>query len=1058
MKHLFLSLLFLLPLLSRAQVTTSVFEGTVTSQKGEGIPGATVVLTHEPTGTRNGTQSDADGKFLLNNLKPGGPYTAQVTFVGYTAQSRDGMYLSLGKVTRQTFALVEAATELGEVTVTGHRGGPFAADKNGQSYHLSREAIQGVPTVNRSLSDLTKLMPQGNKNSFGGTNYRFNNLSIDGMATNDVLGFQEPASGAGGTVASGTPGALAGTQPISIDAIDEMQVVLSPFNVTLGNFTGANINAVTKSGTNRLAGTVYSFARNQLITGRSVDAERKPIESYYDIQSGTSLGGAIIKNRLFYFANYENQRREEPVLFAPGEPGAIVPVAVAQQISDKLKNQYGYDPGTFGAANIQRNSDKFLLRLDYNISDKHRLSLRDNFVVGHADNLERSANILNFGNQGFRHNSRTNSLVAELKSTFGAHVSNQLIAGLNTVTESRTYDGRIFPHLEINYNTSTSIFAGTYREAAVYGSGLSTTQLTDNLTIFKNRHTITLGTSNELNSIQYRFLTAFNGRWQYSSVEAFLQDKPNRVRGVYNIQNNDPDYNRSIPSADFRAFLLSAYVQDDYQLSNRLSVQLGLRVDMQLHPDKVPTNPEVARNPQFDQYQNKFGGVPQLNPRAAFNYTLNEANTVQLRGGTGLFTGRIPFVWYAYAHYVAGDPYHNIDYRPASGNVLPIAENLADLQSKQPGLAEVNLIDNNFRLPRDWKSSLAVDVKLPYDFSFTAEGLVSKVVSGVLFQSINFKDNKKTFDGGNVGADTRPYFASAGNAAKIDPLFTNVFVMGNTSKGYNYNATFTLARRIPNRLDASLGYCYGVSRDVVNGVRVSPAANYEWNQSLVANDPGLAYSNFDLRHKLIGNLAYTVPVRERFSLSANLIYIARSGSPFSFVYEGDVNRDGSAKNDLVFVPADASQIQLADITGPGNTVLLTAAQQYAQLDQYLANDSYLATRRGTYAERNAARTPWTQQLDLRLIAKVPLTKTGSQRLEVSFDFINLGNLLNRDWGLLYFVPNLNNSGYALLDFVKIDAAKNQPVYQFRNPSSTPWQTDPIHSRWQGQVGVRYVFN
>ncbi|WP_216680019.1 TonB-dependent receptor [Hymenobacter siberiensis] len=1055
MKHLFLFLLLLsFPLLTRAQVTTSVFEGTVTTAKGEGIPGATVVLTHEPTGTRSGTQSEPDGKFLLNNLKPGGPYTVQVTYVGYTGQSREGLNLPLGKVTRQTFALVEAATVLGEVAVTGHRGDSFAADKNGQSYHLSREAIQGVPTVNRSLSDLTKLMPQGNKNSFGGTNYRFNNLSIDGMATNDVLGFQEPASGAGGTVASGTPGALAGTQPISIDAIDEMQVVISPFNVTLGNFTGANINAVTKSGTNRLTGTVYSFARNQLITGRSVDAEHKPIENYYDIQSGASLGGAIIKNRLFYFANYENQRREEPVLFAPGEAGAIVPIEVARQISDKLKSQYGYDPGTYGAANVQRNSDKFLLRLDYNISDKHRLSLRDNFVVGHADNLERSANILNFGNQGFRHNSRTNSLVAELKSTFNNHVSNQLIAGLNTVTESRTYDGRIFPHLEINYNTSTSIFAGTYREAAVYGSGLSTTQITDNLTIFRNRHTITLGTSNELNSIQYRFLTAFNGRWQYSSVDAFLQDKPNRVRGVYNIQNNDPDYNRSIPSADFRAFLLSAYAQDDYQATNRLSVQLGLRIDMQLHPDKVPTNPEVARNAAFNQYQNKFGGVPQFNPRAAFNYTLNEANTVQLRGGTGLFTGRIPFVWYAYAHYVSGDPYHNIDYKPASGAVLPIAENLANLQSLQPGLAEVNLIDNNFKLPRDWKSSLAVDVKLPWEMSFTAEGLLSKVVSGVLFQSINFKDNKATF----AGADNRPYYTTTGNAAKIDPNFTNVFVMTNTSKGYNYNATFTLAKRIPNRLDASLGYSYGVSRDVVNGVRVSPAANYEWNQSLVANDPALAYSNFDLRHKFIGNLAYTVPVKDKFSLSANLIYIARSGSPFSFVYEGDVNRDGSAKNDLVFVPADASQIQLADITNAQGTVLVSAAQQYAQLDQYIANDAYLATRRGTYAERNAARTPWTQQLDLRLIAKVPLTKTGSQRLEVSFDFINLGNLLNREWGLQYFVPNLNNSGYALMDFVRIDPVKNQPVFQFRNPTSTPWQTDPINSRWQGQVGVRYVFN
>ncbi|GAC1374903.1 MAG: hypothetical protein NVSMB30_18380 [Hymenobacter sp.] len=263
MRKLYLLVLAgLLPFFTCAQITTSAFEGLINDKTGAPIPGATIVLTHVPTGTRSGTQSDPNGKFLLNNLKPGGPYAVQVSVVGYTPQGRDDLYLGLGKVARQTFTLAAAATELGEVAVVGNKSDPFTADKNGQAYTISRQAIQNVPTVNRSLGDLTKLMPQGNKNSFGGSNYRFNNLSIDGMATNDVLGFQEPASGAAGTVAAGTPGALAGTQPISIDAIDEISVVLSPFNVTLGNFTGANINAVTKSGTNRFAGSVYSFARN----------------------------------------------------------------------------------------------------------------------------------------------------------------------------------------------------------------------------------------------------------------------------------------------------------------------------------------------------------------------------------------------------------------------------------------------------------------------------------------------------------------------------------------------------------------------------------------------------------------------------------------------------------------------------------------------------------------------------------------------------------------------------------------------------------------------------
>jgi hypothetical protein len=368
----------------------------------------------------------------------------------------------------------------------------------------------------------------------------------------------------------------------------------------------------------------------------------------------------------------------------------------------------------------------------------------------------------------------------------------------------------------------------------------------------------------------------------------------------------------------------------------------------------------------------------------------------------------------------------------------------------QPGIAEINLIDNDFKLPRDWKSTLALDVKLPSDFVFTAEGLYSKVVSGVLFQSSNFKDNTATFE----GADQRPYFATTGSAAKIDPAFTNVFVMSNTSQGYTYNATFSLSKRIQDKLEAYAGYSYGQSKDMVNGVRVSPAANYEWNQALVANTPALAYSNFDLRHKFIGNVSYNLTVWEKTAVSASLIYIARSGSPFTYVYEGDVNRDGSAKNDLLYIPRSASEIKLVDFSTPQGTV--TAQQQYDQLARYIAGDDYLAGRRGRYAERNGARTPWTQQLDLRLTAKLPVSKAGTQRLEVSFDFINLGNLLHKDWGLQYFVPNINNSGYALLDFVRIEG--KTPVYQFKNPAGTPWQTDPINSRWQGQLGLRYSFN
>ena len=1033
--------------LIQAQVTTGVIEGTVFDDHKQPIPGATVRVLYGPTGTQQGTTTFADGRFTVANLRPGGPYTVRITAVGFEDGQFPGLSVQLGGTTRQNVILRQQALDLQAVTVTGGRNDALSSEKNGQSVNLTANTIRNTPTLNRSLQDATRLISQGNLGSFGGSNYRFNNLSIDGMATNDPLGFQEAASGAAGSVASGTPGALAGTQPISLDAVDEVSVTISPFDVTLGNFTGANINAITKSGTNTLSGSAYAFGRNQALTGRSVDESRTAIPAYYDIQAGFSLGGPIIKNKLFYFASYERSQREEPVLNAPGDPGVNIPVALVQQISDTLKARYKYDPGTFGKANILRSSDKFLLKLDYIISDKHQLSLRNNYVAGFADNLERTPNFFNYGNQGYRHSSRTNSLVMELKSQFSPRVANKLIVGLNTIKDARTFDGAVFPHLEITYNTANTIFAGTYREASIYGLTLNTLQLTDNLSIYKNKHTLTLGTNNEINYIDYDFLSAWNGRWQYSSPANFFANKPSRVRGIYNAVNNDYDLNKNTPSANFRVMLLSAYAQDDYQISPNLTVQAGLRIDMQVHPDPTPLDANLAKSPQLAGYKNQFGGVPQFNPRVGFNYRLG--NRVQLRGGTGLFTGRVPFVWYAYSHFQSGSLYRNIDLKPTG--VLPLTSDLASLQSVQPGLSEVSLIDNGFKLPRDYKTNLGIDVKLPHNLSVTLEGVYSSVIDNVLFQSINFKDSTGRF----AGADNRAYFLATGNAAKINPAFTNVFLLKNTHQGYSYNLTLSVRKQVRNKLDAMASYTYGESKDIAAGVRNSLAANYEWNQSLVANSPALAHSNFDLRHKLAAYFSYQFALTRAVGGSFGLVYTARSGSPFSFVYEGDVNRDGSAKNDLLFVPATQSQIVLQDYRDAANG-LVTAQQQWTQLDAYINNDAYLSSHRGQYATRNEARTPWNQQLDLRVA--IHLLQEAGQRvhkLEFTLDVINLTNLLNAGWGRQYFVPNVQNSGYALLDFVKIEG--NNPVFNFKNPGGTPWQIDPLNSRWQAQAGVRYSF-
>ena len=1035
---------------SLAQITSGTIVGKVLDESQEGLPGANVVAIHEPTGTTYGVSTQINGDFVLTNLKTGGPYRVTASFIGYKDNVQKNIVISIGSEYKLNFQMQPNATTLEGFEVVHDKNDVFNGSKSGYSTTLDRSQLEKTPTLNRSLQDVTRLAPSGGQSSFGGSNYRYNNLSIDGASNNDALGFQEPASGAAGTVASGTPGALAGTQPISLDAVEEISVALAPFDVKQGNSTGANINAVTRSGTNQLHGSIYGFGRNQIITGKSVDDSRTPIADYHDFQSGFRIGGPIKKNKAFVFLNYETARRSEPVLNAPGDISSNIPLEIAQQISDTLRSRYGYDPGSFGALDNERLSDKFFLRFDFNLGKKHQLVIRDNFVTASADQLERTSSSLNFESQGFTHHSNTNSLVTELKSQFNSQVSNHLIVGFNSVNDRRTFSGDVFPHVQITYNTSNSIFLGTFREASIFGVGLNTTQITDNLSIYKNKHTITVGTNNDIYAIEYRFLTAWNGRWEYSSLENFFADQPRRIRGVYHFDDNSFDFNRNNPSADFHVLLLSGYVQDKYKVNDRLSVTGGIRLDLQVQPDKVEDNPEVLGTPAFNGFNNDFGGVPQINPRFSFSWTINEKETHQLRGGSGLFTGRIPFAWYAYAHYISGINYGNIDLKPDS--TLPITTNLSDLRAQQPNLAEINLIDNDFKLPRIWSTNIAWDWKLAKGFTFSLEALYSKTLNDVLFQSLNLKDSTASFS----GADDRTYYLGSGEDRRINPNFTNVFLLTNTNQGYKYNVTVSISKQFGIHGNLFAAYTYGESKDLVNGVRNSLAANFNRNQAVNPNQPDLAYSNFDVRHRVIGSGIYNKQWSDKHKSSFNVIYTAQAGSPFSFIYSGDLNNDGASRNDLVYVPASQDEIVLQPITDANGAVLVSAQTQWEQLDAYIENDPYLSTIRGEYSERNGGRTPWNNQIDLRFSHYLYPNKDHNDRFfEFTLDIINFGNLLNREWGLKTFVPNRTNSSFQLLDFKGIE--NGEPTFQFDNLTETPWQVDPFNSRWQAQLGIRYTF-
>ena len=1034
-----------------AQVTTSSIKGIILSNDNKPLAKASVEAILINTGEHYTTISQTNGGYSLPNLKSGGPYSITFSYTGFTPYTVNNIQLALGNYFKQNATLIPNNNLEKEIVVISKKDDVFNRRRNGAGTNIGRDQLNTLPTINRSLQDFIKLSPQANGNSFLGSNYRYNNLSVDGAALNDAFGFTESTNGAGGSQATGTPGSLARTQPISLETVQEIQVAVSPYTVTAGNFTGGSVNAVTKSGTNNTKGSVFFSGRNQNLTGKSANNARTKIENYSDIQTGFGLGGAIKKNKLFYFASAEIARKVEPVLFAPGSEGSSIPADIARSIADTLQKRFGYNSGSYSGINIKSHSDKLFGRIDWNISSRHKLQIRNNYVSAFGDYLERGANSLNFESQGYRHISKTNSTVLELKSNFNNKISNNLIIGFTNVNDRRDINGEVFPHIEITYNTANVIFAGAYREAAVYGLNLKTFEATDNVVLYKNKHTLTLGTHNEIYDVDYRFLTAFNGRWAYSSPANFYANKPSRIRGVYNTTNNDYEFNRNNSSAKFRVLLLGTYLQDEIALAKNFNITAGVRFDFTAQPDQENPNPKVTGVPAFSQYQNKLSNKPQIAPRLGFNWDVLNNQHLQIRGGAGIFNGRIPLNWLAYPYYNDGITYGNIDYRP-NGAIVPLEKDLSKIASTyQPNISEINLLDNNFKLPQIARTSLGVDYKTNNNWTFTLEGIYTKTIKDVLYKTLNLKDSTSPMIG---SMDNRPVYLGSGDRQKISTGFTSVFLLTNTSQGYRYSISASAAKPVTPTLNIRGSYTYGVSKDVANGVRNSPQANWEFNQTILPNDPKLSNSNFDIRNRFLAL------VNKQFNFKKSqtaftFVYNAQSGSPFSFVYIGDVNRDGSANNDLVYVPVSQADANLIDVKDAMGNITLSTTEQWNNLSRYIDNDKYLSTRKGSYAERNGARTPWNQQLDCKISHTILINKS-RQSLSFSLDIFNLSNLINRDWGKQYFVPNLLNGNYQLLT-LQSTTNSTKPNYVFNNPTTTAWQVDPLQSRAQGQLSVRYNF-
>ena len=1090
-------------ILLKAQETTATFSGTVSDERGGIIPGATIQLVHVPTGTIIATQSNKKGIFNLNNLKPGGPYTFTISFVGFREEKAQDLNLQLGNNPELNITLKQSTSNLEAVVIT--------TSKRLNNIGITRAQMNVLPTISRSLSDITRLTPQSNNNSFAGSNFRYNNLTIDGAINNDAIGFSNSFGGTSGGGQSGAAGAGTRTNPYSIDVIQEVQVQLAPFDVKLGNFTGGSVNAVTKSGTNDFHGSVYAYGRNQSLFGKSVDGLNTSIgKDFYDYQYGATASGAIKKNKAFYIINFEQTRRQEPTFYNVGDPGsAIKSVAEAESIVNKLKS-IGYDPGSYmGAYNLFTNSDKLFARFDFKLDNKSSLMLRGIYTNGWGNNLERSSTNFQFGNTDFTQHTNNINLVAELKTKFSNNISNQLNVSYINVHEYRTFPGTLAPFIDID---NGRIWAGTWREASIYNMKQKTIEISDNLNITKDNHKITLGTHNEFYNLGYGFVNSWNGRWEYSGgVESFLNNNPSRVRGAFITDpklTNDRNAIYNNPPNPFNVALLSAYAQDEILVSKKLKLTAGFRldyaavgnqpgVDAGLNatnnnanglPAYVSSNPTYT-NTAFSQLKNNYLGNMSISPRVSFNYKIKNNGSIVLRGGAGIFVGRVPFAWMGYGYTLNGNTYGNIDWNgPAAGQNVPLAMNpnsLRDTVTKyggalQSSTRELDIVDNNFKLPRVLRANLAVDFKLGKGFKFGLDVLYTKTLYDIQFKQINLRDSVAYYTSGPT--QTPYYISSATNKRKYNSEYSNVYLLTNTTEGYRYNITAQISNTskdisIGNKsldLNSSLAYTYGYSKDVSNGIRNSWESNFNLNPSINPNNTQMSFSNFDLRHRIVASLSGTFNWSKVNATSLTFFYSGQSGNPYSLVYQSAPFGNGSNAS-LPYIPKNQSDINLMDQKNAQGIIVYSASQQWNDLSSFINSEDYLQTRKGQYAERNGLRTPWVHQLDMKLMHEIKLSKTNKLKtLQLSIDIFNVLNLLNNDWGHVNFVSNVNNYSVNFLKFVKDASGVNPgaplkadgttvnytPSFNFVKPSGIQNQyytLDPINSRWQGQVGIKYNF-
>ena len=1077
-----------------AQVTTGSLNGKVQNEKQDGIAGASIIAIHLPSGTTYETTSRADGRFMIINMRVGGPYSVTAAYTGtgtaaFAPETIENVEINLGVATDLTFD-VKPISVTETVTVTAESSAVFSSARTGAATSVNRETLATLPTVQGRISDFTRLTPQtSGTNSFGGQDNRMNNMTVNGASFNNSFGL------------GGQPGDRTGVAPISLEAIEQVQVSIAPYDVRQGNFVGAAVDTVTRSGTNSLRAATYYRFRNQDFVGTEARGNAFNPGTFETKQTGVWAGAPIIKNKLFVFGNFENEKDARPLYSFRanngGEPvgGNVTRVLASDltNLSNFLKTNFNYETGTFDPATDNTPQKRGILRFDYNLNASNKIffnyvqlsSSSDNQLSGSTSagigRRQVTTDFMQYQSSNYKILENRTTPSGEWNSVIGNSMANSLRITYSSSDESRPQDFVLFPFVDILQNNSAYISFGAEPFTPNNELYYKSFEVKNDFTKFGTKHELTGGFRIErYHSDNVFFNCCKQGSWVYNSLDDFYADalaslaNPNRTTSPVNIRKYQNRYMNlpglDKPSQPLTAIYGGAYVQDVWRPRSNLSLTAGLRFDVPVFENTAYLNPNANaltfRDENGQPVQYDTGAMPGANilwsPRFGFNYDLAGDQKTQLRGGTGVFTGQPLYVWISNqlgnTGMLQGSLSQDSTIAGQNASAFPFSTNIDKYKPAATGAPatsyELNVTDNDFRFPQVWRSNLAVDRRLPGGITGTAEFIYNRDVNQIYYINANLPAAQSAY----TGVDSRARYTVNRINNTVGNQVTAAIVMKNQDIGRNWNIAFSASKPMWHGLSLRTAYSYGEAKNTIDP---GSTANASWNSNPTPNDPnnpGLGFSTSSPGHRFYLSASYT---KQYFGFGATTIssfWESRSGNTFSssYIFAADANNDGGTSNDLIYIPRDISEMNFRTLTTGG--VTYTPEQQASAFEAYILQDKYLSKHRGEYAERNAVFLPFLHKIDLSLTQDVFKNIKGRRNAgQFRIDMQNFGNLLNSNWGVGQRIIRNN-----ILNSPQADAAGRlsytMQAVSGQLVSRTFESTSGLADVYQFMLSFRYSFN